>query len=140
MSKPRKDDYDSLKKTWYAKLKDEGFEDIEQDEDTIKWYSESRVKQSYRNQGLHGIQSLQEYFRLAGHFAHDYKFETPLDQIIWDYHAEGVSVRETQRLLKSRGYHMAVMTVHNAIRRLREVMFRLNKLKPSESSETDGNE
>lgn len=37
---------------------------------------------------------------MATKFLNDYKFETNRERIIWEYHTEGISVRDIVKLLK----------------------------------------
>lgn len=83
----------NLQKIWYAKLKQLGFNDIE-DTNSPKeflkvWESTNWVKQ-YTPEAF---QDRAEYYRLAGLFLHDYTFESFYEETIWRLHSEGKSLR-----------------------------------------------
>ena len=89
---------------WYKKLKDSGFEDIERDELYLKRYSGSlnesgKEKLSYTKRRLHW-ESTGDYYSMAAKFLHDYKFTSNLEKVIWEYHAEGMSMRNIAKTLK----------------------------------------
>lgn len=93
---------------WYKKLKDEGFEDIEQDETHLKvWTSSSfyrRVKTdgSYIDDDKNRLfwDTKAEYYRRAGQFLYEYSFECEYDRKVWELHSEGLSCQEISKFLK----------------------------------------
>ena len=120
-----KAEYNKIRAVWYKKLKDEGFEDIEQDEDTLKSWSSTHFNKKgfspeYRMSKI-------EYYQMATNFLNDYTFESNLDKIIWEYHAEAISTRDIAKLLtaakiKKKMSHWPVFCV---IKRLEEAMKRM---------------
>jgi len=46
------------------------------------------------------IEALQEYFYLANSFLNDHQFTSNVERIIWEYHTEGLSIREIETVLK----------------------------------------
>lgn len=119
MSKP---DYDKLKKKWYAKLAKEGFKDIESDEDSLKTYSNIFAQKHSPEQTLAKI----EYYRMAEHFLNEYKFASKLDQIIWEYHSNGISMRNIAKLLKQARVARTNRTdVWKLVKRLRFKMYEM---------------
>lgn len=96
MTKPR-NEYKRLRDIWYAKLAKDGFEDIEdKDSRNLKKWSVKLV--------LHVPQVAREareqYYRMATDFLNDYKFKSSLEKIIWEYHANGMGVRDIADTLK----------------------------------------
>lgn len=88
------------KAIWYKKLEESGFVDIEQDEDNLKsWSAKFATKKS---QEL--WKAKESYYHMATHFLNDYKFETPIEKIIWEYHAEAISVQDISRILRKLRY------------------------------------
>jgi IS30 family transposase len=79
-------------KIWYAKLKKEGFKDIEYADGSLKGHAKKR---SFVQQ-----QATQEYYYLCYHFLHEYKFDSELERIIWEYHTNGLSARDIAVTLK----------------------------------------
>lgn len=89
-------DFKKVKALWYKKLRDSGFEDAESDEFNLKvWSLKFTTPKTVRD-----WQAKTEYYYMANHFLNNYKFEAPLDKVIWEYHTNGISVREIAKLLK----------------------------------------
>ena len=106
-----------LQKLWYKKLKDEGFEDIEKKDGHI-----GRTKLNLTNRTFDQIEITQQYYSMARSFILDYSFESEVDKVIWEYHAEGISVRMTSDLLKSVGIIKKKSTINNVVRKLEKLM------------------
>lgn len=87
---------EELKTYWYAKLSKDGFEDIEKDEFNLKQYS-SRFNQDAVVRNWH---SKSEYYSMAGQFLNNYKFASNLEKVIWEYHANGIGMRDIAKLLQ----------------------------------------
>lgn len=124
MAKQPIKDYKKLKEIWYAKLKKSGFEDIEQSDGKLKEWSTRWVRKGFspiRNQ------SLESYFHMATRFLNEYPFESELHKIVWEYHANGLSVREIAGTLgKTKVIKRTGAWVHKfVIKPLREEMKRL---------------
>lgn len=94
-------DLKKLKAEWYAKLKAEGFNDIEYEGGDLLKGGSSRIDVSDHAGGPWEHKA--EYYRLAYHFLHEYDFKTELDKTIWTYHAEGISVRNISWTLQKVG-------------------------------------
>jgi len=90
-------EYQRLKKIWYAKLAATGFEDIEPNENTLKKWSYS-FNRHYDTADL--IQAKADYYYEAGHFLNSHKFETEVERVIWEYHTNGLSIRNIIKILK----------------------------------------
>ena len=97
MPKKPESDYEKLRAVWYKKLEREGFEDIETDENNLKSWTATKVR---RSQDL--WQAKEAYYQMAANLLNDYKFESNVEKWIWEYHADGVSVRDIVKLLKRR--------------------------------------
>lgn len=116
--------FKDLEQRWYKKLKTSGFDDHEngpgkQDLPLVPKKSGAlyflRDKERYASGGF---EVKQEYYRLAGHFLHEYSFDTDLDFEIWKLHAEGQSVRKTVIILAHKGIKTYKRQVDECIRRL----------------------
>ena len=84
-----------LKAKWYGKLGNfngNDLGDIEKDEDYLKSYSSDTFRPKYINTQAGGWQAKAEYYSLASKFLNEYKFEREIDKVIWEYHAEGLSI------------------------------------------------
>lgn len=97
MSKPT--EYDKLRALWYEKLKAEGFSDIESTDGNLRsWSSKVAIRNSYED-----CQTKSEYYSMASKFLHDYTFDSAIEKVIWEYHANGISVRDiTETLNKAK--------------------------------------
>lgn len=91
--------YNETKKKWYEKLKREGFEDIEQDEKTLKrWHSSYFICPSHGFRTIEKFNAQRDYYLQASKFLHIGTFNEK-EYDVWELHAEGVSTREISRLL-----------------------------------------
>lgn len=75
-------------KKWYAKLKDEGFQDIEATKSTRGVTRSGDDSRTVLPQA-----SVSEYYRLARAFLHDYTFKDNKHWHMWLLHSEGLSIR-----------------------------------------------
>jgi hypothetical protein len=118
-----KEDYEQLRNKWYKKLANEGFVDIEKNEEALKDYTEGR-KQS-RNTALVNWEANAQYYQMAANFLHEYAFETSFDKTIWMYHSEGLANIAVSALLKKlyRNEYTGRGTVSRVILKLRKSMF-----------------
>lgn len=87
-----------LQKEWYAKLKENGFHDIEDRKGGV-----GRGAPRITNQSPLQIEVIEQYYSMARNFLIDGKFDTDLDKTIWSYHSEGISARDISSTLKSSG-------------------------------------
>lgn len=94
MGKPPTE-YDKLRAYWYEVLKQQGFDDIEADDENLKVWSSKFT----RKKSLDTMQAKEEYYRMATNFLREYKFKSRLERIIWEYHTNAISVRDIAKLL-----------------------------------------
>jgi hypothetical protein len=93
--------FQALKLEWYAKLRESGFEDIEQLDGRLKSWSQPK-KGSFSSQIQTKQQGRQEYYRLAGWFLHENEFDGQLSRDIWEMHSMGCGPKKIYKeLLKS---------------------------------------
>lgn len=118
-------DFKQLQAKWYAKLKKEGFEDIERAEDLMHPEYDLKAWHSKRfqiNNTPESFQQRERYYQLAGQFTYDHEFSEASERQIWQLHAEGLSIREIcRRLSKQNLKRDKVFTV---LKRLREAMLK----------------
>lgn len=114
-------EFKDLQKTWYSKLEKKGFQDIEQDETKLKSWSKALYDSRHESYRF----SNEEYYRLAGHFLHDYKFETKLDKFVWEQHSLGLTSRDIAKLTKAKlAKEYRKSHVHNIIKKLEKEMLK----------------
>lgn len=110
-------DFKSLKAKWYLKLKQSGFEDIE-DTESPKEYLKQWDDHYFRRR--HDAKSFKEqarYFQQRTYFATSYTFKTRTEERAWFLHSEGLSYREIGKELK-----VTKDIVYKIIKRLTKVM------------------
>lgn len=114
----------ALQAKWDKKLKDSGFEDIEQRDGNLKrWSLDKTVFQRERDSAK------EEYYRLAGHFLYDHEFESEKDRKVWELHAEGNSLNTIIHKLRELGVKTAYREEpHAIVRKLSEIMSKQWKL------------
>lgn len=112
-------DFKKLNAKWAKKLKESGFEDIEQDETHLNFWNGSRLATLYTDEQF---QARQEYYRIAGQFLHEYKFDSDLDRTIWEMHANGSSIRNITTYLKAKKIKIYTTKVFETIQELTKEM------------------
>jgi len=95
MSKLPRKAYKALQDKWYKKAKDSGFQDIEYGDGSIR----NCRPRTITNMDPVLRQAKEEYYTMAYHFLYEHKFKSLLEQIIWEYHTEGISVRNIAKIL-----------------------------------------
>ena len=115
----KKTEFNKLKSEWYKRLAESGFEDIEQDE-------------IYLKRGMSLIdprrvtwESQAEYYQMATYFLNEYKFKSNLERTMWEYHMNGISVRDiAQTLGEVLKRYIPRMNVWRVINLLERAMFK----------------
>jgi hypothetical protein len=119
MSSPFKTkEFLALKSKWDAKLEKDGFVDIETSDGKLKGISHADFFKAHYNQI--DAQAKEEYYRQAGYFLYEHKFNTELERKIWELHVEGIGIREIVKVLKKRNYKVYKRKVHELLRPLVE--------------------
>lgn len=123
--KHNKTPFQKLQEHWYKKLKESGFEDIESSDGRLKEYSSTlkgNPNKVFTQNG--GWEAKEEYYRMASHFLLEHKFKTNLEQVIWEYHTNGIGVRDIATILDKTGIIKTNRTtVSQLIKKLRQIMF-----------------
>lgn len=113
--------FSQLKAEWYAKLKASGFVDIEQDESKLVTWALYIATNSGRESQIEREAKI-EYTSMAARFTHDYKFSIELEKVIWEYWANGLSVREIETVLNKAGISIKKSKVWNIVHKLELIM------------------
>lgn len=119
MPRPKTKEFNKLEAKWYAKLKKEGFEDIEQNEDTLKLWSTHRFSREH-NTVLY--EAKEEYYRLAGQFLHEHQFKNLFEKGMWEYHSGGSSIRDIVLILKQSGCKVGKDRVNSILEAIKTQM------------------
>lgn len=119
MPSPKPKTLNQLYAIWDKKLKRSGFNDIEQrkDENLKTWSSIFPLRHSTVS-----IYAKQEYYRAAGHFLYDHKFETPIQRRMWELHSQGVSIRHIVKMLDKQNITTYKRQVHEILQSLTKIM------------------
>lgn len=92
--------FQQLRAIWDEKLKDSGFEDIEEkntpNSRLIRWHSHhyARINEDKINATI-------AYYNKAVDLLHTYKFENPTHKRIWELHSEGFPKRKIAKLIEN---------------------------------------
>jgi hypothetical protein len=126
--------FKDLQDKWYKKLAKSGFEDIEQDEDHLINWSSSRALRGKVNGSAYADvivshQAVEEYYRLAGHFLHDYKFKDEYEKKVWILHADGNSHRDVAEALRTKSRKANKDSVNTIVKRLSKEMLTMYRQK-----------
>lgn len=114
-----------LQAKWYKKLAKSGFEDIEQDEDNLKFWSSFF---SLRNPKV-VWEAKAEYYTMAESFLNEFPFDTQMEKNIWAYHSTGLSARDIAATLeKAKIRKMSYVTVWRILRKLENNMKKMYKI------------
>ena len=114
----KKTDFLKLKKEWYGKLKESGFDDIEQDEDNLKFWS-----CNFNRAGTATARIIAEsYYNQASNFLNDFEFENPAEKFIWEQHTKGLSHDTIAKDLKIQNIKTNRTTIGIKIKKLEIVM------------------
>ena len=109
-----------LRRTWYAKLKRDGFKDIEVMDDRGDMNGLLSGHNATELSGIVGKNDLREsYYRLAGRFRHEFVFSSSLDALIWELYAEGVPYRSI-----SHQVNVSVWQVYSTVNRIKSGPFK----------------
>lgn len=114
--------FKKLQNEWYEKLKEDGFEEIE-DTDSPRellkaWHGQYfQIKHTPLN-----YQITEQYYYMAAQLLNYYCFPTQTEEDIWRYHSDGLSTRDIAGELKKKGIKTSKDAVNKVIRSLIEVM------------------
>ncbi len=104
---PKAQDLKALQKIWYQKLKESGFDDIEDTSSKREYLKNWESTYFYRRYDPMSFEMKQEYYRQANLFLNEYKFEwirgssiiNWMEKEIWRLHADGSSIRDIELAL-----------------------------------------
>lgn len=109
----------ALKDIWYKKLEDAGFDDIEQDEEKLKVWSTIFFARYNKTT----VDAKIMYAQMAENFLREYRFDSDLDKVIWEYHSTNLSYRDITAILKKVKIKTNRTYVGRIINRLKKSMF-----------------
>lgn len=113
--------YNQLRKEWYKKLKDSGFNDIERRDGEFK---DSRGIPTQLRVTKVFWEAKETYYYLAQHFLTEYKFESELEKTIWEYHLNGISYRNISKILEKVNIRADRQKIFKIVKKLKEIMLK----------------
>ncbi len=116
--------FKTLQAKWYAKIEKGGFEDIEQADGRLKLWASGVFKERLARKGPNFFEATEEYYRKAGHFLHEHKFESDFAKTVWEFHATGVSIREIVGRLRDKGVKTHRRRVHETLQGLKQLLLK----------------
>lgn len=117
---PNSKEFKALQDKWYAKLKKEGFDDIERNGGGLKTDPMQNIKTFYDQSSFEAKQS---YHSSVGYFLHHHTFNNEKERLIWEFHSQGVSIRDTVEALQKKGYKTYKRQVHEILQKLVKQMY-----------------
>lgn len=108
----RKQTLTEAQASWYQKLRQTGFKDIEDSQGRLHTWSISFINTKPIRQDRI------DYFRLAAQFLHDKKFPSKQAKLIWSMHSEGLS-----RVFIAKKLRLGESKVRAVIEKLRNEFF-----------------
>ncbi len=118
-------EFKALKKEWYDKLKENGFEDIEHLDNSLARYESYHHAERYNDDIKRDAKIY--YYDKAEKFYQNYKFSSEKDKTIWKFHKEGISVRNIVKQLDAVGIKSSRDTVSRIVLKLRKEMLSINE-------------
>ncbi len=118
---------------WYKKAADSGFNDIETQDGDLK----RPGLNNHKYYTTIGWEAKVSYYTMAEFFLNDYKFETTMDKVMWEYHSHGLSYREIAKLLKHLKLinKISYVTVCHKVNKMRNSMYAMYVFPEEEASE-----
>jgi hypothetical protein len=116
--KKKSEEFLKLQEDWYARIRRDGFEDIEDTKsgnEYLKRWDSSYFQSRYCPQIFKGKES---YYQSAGQFFYLNLFKNTKEKKIWFFHSEGLSMREIASKMK-----IKLSVVHQTIAFYRKIMF-----------------
>jgi len=118
----KKTEFKKLQEDWYKKLEDSGFQDIE----TRYLTSWPNSSDFYSTLDPEEMQARAAYYDMATRLSNDFTWKSELEHTIWDYHTNGMSMRDIVRTLnKVINPGVSVKTVFLVIKKYKETMIQL---------------
>lgn len=117
MQKPDKE----LLAKWNRKLAASGFEDCERPDGSLKTFTTSAFSKGYYTDPNRRNAKI-EYYTLAQHFLHTYKFKNNKERVMWELHSEGISIRNISKEMKRRNFKTYKFQVETVLSKLRDEM------------------
>jgi hypothetical protein len=114
--------FKALKAKWDKKLKNTGFEDVENEDGSLKASTHPKAISF----ALRDKEEREAYYGIATQLLHTYTFVDEIEKRIWEMHCEGIAVRHIMKELDM-GHHKIELVIDR--------MQRIGKLKGENKDE-----
>lgn len=115
-------DFKKLQNEWYQKLKDDGFEDIEDTRSPQRYLKTWHASYFQCRYTEDLFQIKEEYYRRRRTFLHEYPFKNKNHERIWQLHSDAISMREIASILKEEGMKMNKDQINQIIFQYQKIM------------------
>jgi hypothetical protein len=112
----------ALQKIWYQKLKESGFDDIEDTNSPREYLKTWHSNYFHHRYTPDTFADNQAYYRKASIFYFEHKFKNKTEKQIWRDHADGLSFREIAIRLKDKGVRANKDSVNKVVSKLVAIM------------------
>lgn len=109
----------ALAEKWNDKLEASGLENIEQEDGNLKLWSSHFFKSRF-NATI--FSAKEEYYRVAGHFLHDYPFKNRVSREVWKLHSEGMGMKNILPSIKKMRLKVNAKQISELINQFSEMM------------------
>lgn len=113
------DEFRSLEKQWYDRLKQGGFEDIEDTRSSRRYLKEWDFNFFRMSFNEITYQATIEYYSQAKKILKEYPFKRKIDRTIWNLHTQGVSCRKIAgeiKVLRKSMVHLIIFEIAQLIK------------------------
>lgn len=133
--KPDSKEFKDLQAKWYKKAGNfngvnelgQAIPDVEQPDGNLKNWALSLIRHDEITEN-----AKQDYYRLAGQLLHTFPFESKTERKIWEMHAEGLSIRDIAKKLKSQRIRAHKNGVHKVVQKIAaQLVNKCSSRKPS---------
>lgn len=115
--------FKALQKDWYQRLKESGFEDIEDTDSPLELLKTWHSMYFQKRHTPESFELNQEYFNIATGYFNETEIE-PYELKIWTHYTNGLTVRAIAEKMNQQGYRTNKDSVNRTIQYLVEIMKR----------------
>jgi len=123
----------ALQKHWYKKLKDEGFNDIEDTNSPRELLKQWHSTYFYRHYTVETFQDKQDYWRTCSRFLHSHTFQTVHEKKVWELYCDGQSLRQIADQLRTKKKRVNKDSLNKIVSNLIKIM----KANPEVTEDTE---
>lgn len=114
--------FKQLQRKWYNKLKDSGFEDIEDTNSPKELLKSWHDIYFHKRHTFVSFRALQIYYQNCRSFLNTHPFQSHTERMIWQMHTDGYALRQISIQMKALAYKANKDTIGKIINRLKAEM------------------